>query len=63
MMDSIAPECTDNKNEYDKCFMDWFSKGYLKGDTELPTSCGHLFEKYQECLKQKLMGKLELNDE
>lgn len=53
-MDSIAPECTDIKHHYDKCFNQWFSEKFLKGDTTVPTSCENLFEEYQKCIKNKI---------
>lgn len=57
-MDSIAPECTGIKHDYDKCFNEWFSDRFLKGDTKLPASCEYLFKKYQECIKPKINEEL-----
>lgn len=53
-MNSIAPECTNLKHDYDKCFNEWFGERFLKGDIEPPSNCDNLFKKYQECIKHKL---------
>lgn len=57
-MDSIAPECTNIKHDYDRCFNDWFAERFLKGDTKLPVGCEDLFKKYQNCIKKKLDEEL-----
>lgn len=57
-MDSIAPECTNIKHDYDKCFNEWFSEKFLKGDTKLPESCENLYKKYQNCIKPKIKDEL-----
>ena len=84
LMDSIKPECTPLKHEYDRCFNAWF-KDYLEaasststdksgawitpsifgGDklaqlrTRYDTDCGHIFRKYQACVKAAV-AELEL---
>ena len=51
-MNSIGPECTPLKWEYDKCFNLWFREHYLKGDTT--DFCADLFKKYQNCVKNAM---------
>ena len=51
-MNSIGPECTPLKLEYDKCFNHWFREHYLKGDTV--DLCTDLFKKYQACVKNAM---------
>lgn len=54
-MNSIVPECTNIKHDYDKCFNSWFTEKFLRqGDTKLPPSCDDLFKKYQDCIKPTL---------
>jgi len=51
-MNSLSPECTPLKQEYDKCFNYWFREHYLKGDhTDI---CAEIFKKYQGCVKNAM---------
>lgn len=62
-MNSIVSECSDIKHDYDKCFNEWFSSKFLKGDTKLPTECDQLFEKYQGCIRPRMVHeKLNIDD-
>lgn len=61
-MNSIASECTRFKHDYDKCFNEWFTSRFLKGDTKLPTECDELFKKYQDCIKPKMIDELNINE-
>lgn len=61
-MNSIVPECTNLKHEYDKCFNEWFSIKFLKGAKKLPIECDKLFKKYQECIRPKMEEELKAND-
>lgn len=61
-MNSIVPECTTLKHEYDKCFNKWFGTKFLKGDTKLPVECDRLFKKYQECIRPKMEEEIKLNE-
>ncbi|XP_071489458.1 TP53-regulated inhibitor of apoptosis 1-like [Diadema setosum] len=54
-MNSLNEECNDLKHEYDACFNSWFSEKFLKGDTT--DSCGELFRKYQQCVKNAIKDK------
>ena len=49
-MDSIAAECTEAKNKYEKCFNKWFSEKYLQKETAEP-DCEDLFQNYLSCLQ------------
>ena len=51
-MNSLSPECTSLKHEYDKCFNYWFREHYLKGD--LTDICADIFKKYQACVKNAM---------
>ena len=51
-MNSIGPECTSLKQEYDKCFNRWFREYYLKGKTE--DICSEVFYKYQTCVRKAM---------
>lgn len=61
-MNSIVPECTILKHDYDKCFNEWFSTRFLKGDTKPPARCDKLFIKYQECIRPKMEEELKINE-
>lgn len=61
-MNSIAPECTKIKHDYDNCFNEWFGTKFLKGDTKLPTECEKLFKKYQACIRPKLEEEIKVNE-
>jgi TRIAP1/MDM35 family protein len=50
-MNSIVPECTLLKHDYEKCFNHWFSSKFLKGQSRLPKECDELFERYKNCIK------------
>lgn len=52
-MNSIGPDCTLLKQEYDKCFNHWFREYYLKGKTE--DVCAKAFSKYQNCVKKAMV--------
>ncbi|XP_071944503.1 TP53-regulated inhibitor of apoptosis 1-like [Antedon mediterranea] len=51
-MNSVGPECTEMKKEYDECFNAWYSEKFLKGD--YTDSCSGIFKKYQECVKKAI---------
>lgn len=54
-MDSIGPECTDLKWEYDNCFNKWFRESYLRQKPiSHDSACGELFQKYKDCVKDAL---------
>lgn len=53
-MESIVPECTPLKKDYDKCFNQWFSERFLKGDSRVSAECEKLFQEYQNCIKHKI---------
>lgn len=62
-MDSIIPKCTVKKHDYDKCFNEWFSEKFLKGETtKLPKNCEDLYQKYQDCIKDKIKNELKIED-
>jgi len=61
-MDSIAPECTNTKHDYDRCFNEWFSEKFLKGESTLPTICEDLFRRYQDCIRRKISEELKINE-
>lgn len=61
-MESIATECTQLKHDYEKCFNEWFSEQFLRGNTKEPTGCEDLFKKYRDCIKPKLGEELKLAD-
>ena len=48
-MESIGPQCTELKKEYDECFNKWYSEKFLRGDLAT-TPCQELFEDYKACL-------------
>lgn len=58
-MDSSIPECTEIKHNYEKCFNEWFSKEFLKGNVKLPEQCDTLFKDYQRCIRPKLEQYLD----
>lgn len=47
-MDSIDPKCQTLKEDYDKCFNQWFKK-YLMGIKG--NECRALAQKYQACVR------------
>lgn len=59
MMESIVPECTKFKHQYDECFHEWFTERYIKGDRAQSSVCEELFKNYQQCIKPKLNGMLD----
>lgn len=48
-MQSVGKECQELKNAYDKCFNEWFSNSFLKGEKKDP--CRDVFETYKKCVK------------
>ena len=52
-MTSIAPECAELKETYDKCFNKWYSEKFLKGD--LSSDCEQIFKLYKVCLQVSFM--------
>lgn len=47
-MNSISDKCNILKTTYDKCFNQWYSEKFLKGDTT--DDCGELFKEYKACV-------------
>ncbi|THV04769.1 hypothetical protein K435DRAFT_569711, partial [Dendrothele bispora CBS 962.96] len=73
MADSLSPECTPLKKEYDTCFNAWF-EGYLEPAVSASTShkqteysqrkaeefqqkCGKVWENYRVCVQNALKEK------
>ncbi|KAK7040093.1 hypothetical protein VNI00_009898 [Paramarasmius palmivorus] len=73
MADSLSPECTPLKKEYDSCFNAWF-EGYLEPAVSLPKTqsreeyskrkaeefqqkCGKVWEAYKGCVQKALQEK------
>jgi hypothetical protein len=49
-MNSIGENCNELKEQYDNCFLKWFSGRFLKGDTN-DEMCAPFFKVYQQCVK------------
>ena len=49
-MNSISENCLELKQQYDSCFLSWFSEKFLKGETN-DEMCAPLFKVYQQCVK------------
>ncbi|KAL5614967.1 uncharacterized protein BROUX77_000804 [Berkeleyomyces rouxiae] len=50
MSASLAPECNEIKEQYDTCFLKWYSEKYLRGERTENNECLTLFNKYRSCL-------------
>ncbi|PHH52766.1 Mitochondrial distribution and morphology protein 35 [Ceratocystis fimbriata CBS 114723] len=50
MSASLAPECNEIKEQYDTCFLKWYSEKYLRGERSENTQCLALFNQYRSCL-------------
>lgn len=51
-MESIDPDCTKLKQEYETCFYAWYSEKFLKGQGgEAGNECQELFRRYRTCLE------------
>jgi len=57
MSASLAPECSEKKERYDTCFINWYSEKYLRGSTEPSRECEELFKEYKGCLNKALKEK------
>ncbi|TGZ84385.1 hypothetical protein EX30DRAFT_393887 [Ascodesmis nigricans] len=57
MSSSLAPECSEGKERYDTCFINWYSEKYLRGQTKPSKECEELFEVYKTCLNKALKEK------
>ncbi|CCX32950.1 hypothetical protein FPQ18DRAFT_314279 [Pyronema domesticum] len=57
MSASLAPECSERKERYDTCFINWYSEKYLRGHTEPSKECEALFKDYKICLNKALKEK------
>lgn len=49
MSASVGPECTKLKEQYDNCFNDWYTNGFLKGESNT-NECEDIFIDYKECV-------------
>ncbi|KAJ7125250.1 mitochondrial distribution/morphology family 35/apoptosis, partial [Mycena epipterygia] len=73
MADSLSPECTPLKKEYDSCFNVWF-EGYLepiapsstepqriahyqRKADEFQAKCGKVYAEYQNCIQSAVKQK------
>jgi len=50
-------ECSEKKERYDTCFINWYSEKYLRGSTEPSRECEELFKEYKGCLNKALKEK------
>ncbi|KAI5806125.1 mitochondrial distribution/morphology family 35/apoptosis, partial [Geopyxis carbonaria] len=57
MSASLAPECSEKKERYDTCFINWYSEKYLRGSVEPSKECEELFKDYKVCLNKALKSK------
>jgi len=61
-MNSIGKECNELKAKYDECFQVWFSKKFLKGDTD-DSMCKPIFGVYRECVRKAMEeNKIDLKE-
>lgn len=51
-----GPECTKLKKEYDECFNDWYTNGFLNAKSNT-NECEDLFIDYKECVMNALKQK------
>ncbi|CCG80749.1 Uncharacterized protein C119.18 [Taphrina deformans PYCC 5710] len=51
-----GPECTKLKKEYDECFNDWYTNGFLSAKSNT-NECEDLFIDYKECVMTALKQK------
>lgn len=51
-----GPECTKLKKEYDECFNDWYTNGFLNAKSNT-NECEDLFIDYKECVMKALKQK------
>eukprot|EP01135_Chromosphaera_perkinsii_P002567 Nk52_evm83s224 gene=Nk52_evmTU83s224 len=51
-MNSIGEHCTELKKKYDKCFNQWYSEKFLKGETA--SHCDAFFKEYQACVMETI---------
>ncbi|KAJ7771062.1 mitochondrial distribution/morphology family 35/apoptosis [Mycena maculata] len=71
MADSLSPECTPLKQQYDSCFNLWF-EGYLepailpsapdpqrtqRKAEEFQEKCGKVYAEYQKCIQSAVKRK------
>lgn len=54
MSASFATECTPLKGKYDKCFNDWYSEKFLKGES-IENECQTEWYEYMECVQASLV--------
>ncbi|KAF8536275.1 mitochondrial distribution/morphology family 35/apoptosis [Trichophaea hybrida] len=57
MSASLAPECSERKEQYDTCFINWYSEKYLRGSTKPSQDCEAMFREYKTCLNKALKEK------
>ena len=63
-MDSIDTSYNIVKQDYDKCFHEWYKQKYLTGHWEPNEEpCSELFKLYQQCLRGALVRKNMDTDE
>lgn len=51
-----GPECTKLKKQYDECFNDWYTNGFLSAKSHT-NECEDLFIDYKECVMTALKQK------
>lgn len=51
-----GPECTKLKKEYDECFNDWYTNGFLNAKSNT-NECEDMFIDYKECVMKALKQK------
>ncbi|KAF2466849.1 uncharacterized protein BDR25DRAFT_268395 [Lindgomyces ingoldianus] len=56
MSASLAPECNQVKEQYDNCFLKWYSEKFLRG-TATSDECESLFKQYEQCLSKALKAR------
>mmetsp|Transcript_73359 Transcript_73359/g.159085 ORF Transcript_73359/g.159085 Transcript_73359/m.159085 type:complete len:84 (-) Transcript_73359:90-341(-) len=47
--------CKPFKEKYNRCFNEWYQKGFLKGN--LSTTCDDHFEDYKACVLEEMAAR------
>ncbi|KAJ7807850.1 hypothetical protein B0H14DRAFT_2871915 [Mycena olivaceomarginata] len=51
MADSLSPQCTPLKHEYDSCFNKQRTAHYQRKADEFQAKCGKVYAEYQNCIQ------------
>lgn len=59
-LSSIAKECNELKNSYERCFFEFFPR-FLQGEKFKSDPCGEQLDTYRDCVRRHVESKMGID--